>query len=588
MYYKFSKEKYPVIGERIKLELEQQYKNMMAPILKRQEELEILRKQLENQLFVLDTEIYAIRCYFGETIKFTRLREGCHSIETDPIIAYQKVRYLDEEMAKFLAIYDFDAADINYFEEALVARDDLVDVFAPGSKSINLVQISRDGLQYGMSDKCANMLRKYEVFHGTQVGILIRDGDNLWMGWCDSNRIRLQDGNMFYEPKTKRIEIEDDLYQRTSSKEEVASRYFLFYLVQGALDRNDMFKLPEKINILQPSPYLVFSLADGWIEDNRFGEFGDIIKKTNSQKLNVGDLVLTVMKITRDDLYERNNNGQSKVYQSWNNDRGRGEKNRTYDAVLSNRTIYPINHIDRVDIYTVHCKKYKLSVRQVEAESEEDSYQLVHFEKIRTKKYVGDTQHRIFVKNNVIEDFQKNVKGMSPEEILDAAIAIRYIWFDDMIDHLNPENSYYEVPQSIEHTETKYKYYISAVKQESRRWGNTESPATANLEVFPDEYLNLTYLNSVWIRYAITNKKTGGFNIGNQSVNYTTAVPYLQKALQYLDEREREEAELLEKFMVLYPDWQIDLSEWKMANQFHRLTERRAKRYAKEKSLAVE
>ena len=96
------------------------------------------------------------------------------------------------------------------------------------------------------------------------------------------------------------------------------------------------------------------------------------------------------------------------------------------------------------------------------------------------------------------------------------------------------------------------------------------------------EYLNLTYLNSVWVQYAIQNRKVGGWKIANATMNYAQSLPYLKIALDYLREREEKEAEMLNRYMDLYPDWQVDLSEWKMKNQYHRLTETRAKAFAKE------
>lgn len=47
-------------------------------------------------------------------------------------------------------------------------------------------------------------------------------------------------------------------------------------------------------------------------------------------------------------------------------------------------------------------------------------------------------------------------------------------------------------------------------------------------------------------------------------------------------EREKDEAELLEQYMDLYDDWQVDLSEWRLAHNYHRLTDTRAKKFARE------
>ena len=40
--------------------------------------------------------------------------------------------------------------------------------------------------------------------------------------------------------------------------------------------------------------------------------------------------------------------------------------------------------------------------------------------------------------------------------------------------------------------------------------------------------------------------------------------------------------------MELYEGWQVDLSEWRLSHNYHRLTDTRAKKFAKEKSKAGE
>lgn len=74
----------------------------------------------------------------------------------------------------------------------------------------------------------------------------------------------------------------------------------------------------------------------------------------------------------------------------------------------------------------------------------------------------------------------------------------------------------------------------------------------------------------------------GSWKIGNKTVDYAKSIKYLNTALQYLNKREVEEAAMLKKYMDLYSEWQVDLSEWKIKNKFHRLTDARAKKFSKE------
>lgn len=56
----------------------------------------------------MDTEIYSIRCYMGEVINFLPITKGKHAPEKEPVVIYQKVRYLDEELGKWVSIYGYD------------------------------------------------------------------------------------------------------------------------------------------------------------------------------------------------------------------------------------------------------------------------------------------------------------------------------------------------------------------------------------------------------------------------------------------------------------------------------------------------
>ena len=93
--------------------------------------------------------------------------------------------------------------------------------------------------------------------------------------------------------------------------------------------------------------------------------------------------------------------------------------------------------------------------------------------------------------------------------------------------------------------------------------------------------LNLTYLNSIYVLYAIKNRKVGGWTVGGKRIDYANSIEYLNIALEFLRERERKEAEMLTKYMDLYPEWQVDLSQWRIEHQYHKLTDARAQKFAK-------
>lgn len=106
--------------------------------------------------------------------------------------------------------------------------------------------------------------------------------------------------------------------------------------------------------------------------------------------------------------------------------------------------------------------------------------------------------------------------------------------------------------------------------------------ARANLEVFENELLNLTYLDSVRIRYAITNRKLGDWKIGGHYVDYAKAIKYLNVALSYVLQREEKEKEMLLTYTTELPDnWQVTLADWRREHGYHSLTDARANSFVK-------
>ena len=76
--------------------------------------------------------------------------------------------------------------------------------------------------------------------------------------------------------------------------------------------------------------------------------------------------------------------------------------------------------------------------------------------------------------------------------------------------------------------ETKPHFFVSVEKGESinRRWYDDEGKkrARSNFEVFRDEYINLTFMNSEWLTYAINTKNLGGWIIGGKCVDYAYGI----------------------------------------------------------------
>ena len=81
--------------------------------------------------------------------------------------------------------------------------------------------------------------------------------------------------------------------------------------------------------------------------------------------------------------------------------------------------------------------------------------------------------------------------------------------------------------------------------------------------------------------YAIQNRKVGRLFIGGKEVSYAYAMRYLNTALEYLRNREKQEKALIMKYSYLLPEWEVALSEWKLVHNVHSITDYQAKRFAK-------
>lgn len=292
-------------------------------------------------------------------------------------------------------------------------------------------------------------------------------------------------------------------------------------------------------------------------------------------------MILTTLYITRDDRYAGRYGGHSTYLEPWHNDRGRGDRNRTHDASIPDKQVLPVNLIDMEVSYSLLYDEYRCDLIQVPTDKEG----VYTYETSRTDEKIGEGTDNFKVWNGFYDnrkDPKYDLRGLAEEEI--------YAWYLEYDkwnwntygdkDLINPhrESASYKVPKGIRKNFTRLHFYLSAEKEGSR-WSGKKS--YANMEIKEGEYLNLTYLNSVYVLYAIQNRKVGGWVIGGKTMDYVNSIQYLNIALEYLRKREEEEEKILEKYMDLHPEWQVDLSEWRLENGYHRLTDARAKKFAK-------
>ena len=517
--------------------LEAKKANMMEDLNRRMEEMQLQLEKMELQVHLLDSEIYAIRCYTGEIVEFHKIRSGVPASPKTPLVFYQRLRYLDEELGKLASVYKVDFSKHKIFDKLLQHSPAALNLFAPSDRSIMLARVSKSGKHFSASEAYVNALDDYEVYHGKRICIILRDGENLWTAWTDDERVNFSE-DAFLRPSEARPMTEQEArkwekeeYETEKNYEkriramkmqnlnEGLSRMFVFSILQGVIDRG-MIQFPEKVNVQKQNPYVLFSYADGWLDDNRYGTLSEILKRINENVVK-GDMILTVQSLQAEQ--PRSYNGSYRD-PSWHNDRGIGDKNRTHDVYCHDRTIYPINKI-------VHLAEYKVVYTD-------------------TTGADGDLE-----RESTLTDEELN-------------------------NHLtNGRWGHYKITSYECLGNDEIRYYISLEKDENWRTG---AVSRANFQVYDDEFWNLTYMNSVVIEYLLSTQKTEGIHIGGQRVDFAHVIPYLKTALEHVREREEEFAKWMEEIVpgsTNDHEWPVKLSDWMLENDIHNFSKFRAKQF---------
>ena len=515
--------------------LEEKKSALMEQLQEKMAEMESMKEALENQIYLLDSQLYAIRCYAGEVVKFAHIRTGKNAPNTEPIIIYQKLRFLDEDLGRIASLYELQWEKLGLFESFLRHHPLALETFAPNERCIVLVRLSRTARTFDRKSDApySNMLEDYEYYHGRTVGIIIRNGENLYLGWTDEDRVHINDDLILSRVITDISPVEEDEHlsdyeKKRREKEAKAeqrrvldgfiSRSFVYNVLQGIVDHSTLLPLPAGVKLNQQSEYVVYSMADNALTDNRFGSFTSILALCNSQ-VNEGDWLLTVQFL----LPERNRSiFGGWTSDTWNNVRGRGDRNRTRDCSVDDCRLYQANVVEYDD--PVEYIKYKYA-------SGKNPDGSIHY----SGPYIITADRQLGKNSEVLDRFTKRERHV----------------------------------------------FVSVPKTEGQ-WRGTN--ARANFELFDGEFINLTYLNSVWLEWVITNNKLGGWTIGGKTVDYAYAIRYLKMAMEHIRAREKTEKQYIDAEnpdICKDPDWPLKLSQWKLDKGVRTISPYQAKRFAK-------
>lgn len=250
-------------------------------------------ESMKDQIFMLETNILALRSYFGETFSISQLFKGKNAPDDTPLILFQKFRYMDEDLARLSANSEFSTDKINIEELFKNYGKLFIETFCPNDKCITFFKTSRDNrkLKYCKDNDCIN---EFEYYHGNQLGMLIKNGENFYISFIDEE-IKLQD-NLFISKSSTNSEKPVELGKSKLRDPEVINvfnRKHLFIILQALIKNTNIFNSLKSEDIFN-SKNIIFSNADGQIESSKYPSFKEFFYENSGRyydKIKEGDFI---------------------------------------------------------------------------------------------------------------------------------------------------------------------------------------------------------------------------------------------------------------------------------------------------------
>ena len=102
-------------------------------------------EKLNNKIYMMESEIYVIRSYSGETVELNKVRNGRKADAETPLVVNQKLIYLDEDLARIVSIYQGEIAEkYSLFSDAVAGSDEVFESFCPQERCLTFFRLSNN------------------------------------------------------------------------------------------------------------------------------------------------------------------------------------------------------------------------------------------------------------------------------------------------------------------------------------------------------------------------------------------------------------------------------------------------------------
>ena len=313
--------------ENLKAQMEAKISAMYEMQAQMMSELQAKIERYQHELLVMRTDLTAFEYRHGLTIDFTRITSGeCAPVE-QPIVVYQKLIYLDEDLPRFENLYDVDAGSL---EVALKHSPALLEHICPTNKGVSFLKMRNASGKFELHN---TVMKFIEDTMPNEIGVLVRNGENTWLTWLDSDK----------------VSFSQDSFASVSSQEKepsvklIQSRYYVFNIILGLIERGEMLQLDHVPTDVFSDPSIILSNADSQITDSTYVELGQLLHILNDYS-KPDDPIFVLNSFTDQAKYHS-------YYGGGTTERGRGDNALTNDTSVK-RGLNKIRGIDYFSDFT--------------------------------------------------------------------------------------------------------------------------------------------------------------------------------------------------------------------------------------------